>query len=107
MSVVRAFKKAQIPLGAYQILIAEPYEDESGQFTKSGHEPMALDVTISSPLSKDLSKHIQLHAVRLILSEQAQRDLIALLDTNLHQHSIDNVGVLNEFARRPYTRIER
>lgn len=84
--IKRAFKRATVSLGMYQRAIAEPYyAADEPNLTDSGAAPRLLAMTFVG------SENFSSQTVNLLLTEQAQRDLVALLQANL--------GVVGERAK--------
>lgn len=76
--IKRAFKRAVVSLGMYQRVIAVPYDaDDEPNLTDSGAAPRLLELTIVG------SENLERQVVNLVLTEQAQLDLVVLLQANL------------------------
>jgi hypothetical protein len=93
--ILRCFRRARIVLAAYQKVEAEPYYDESGQFTKSGEEPLVLRLQLTTAMDEEFVNR----TVTAILTEQDQRSLIALFEANLEPANQEKRDAL-EIARR-------
>jgi hypothetical protein len=77
-NIKRAFKRAVVSLGMYQRAIAVPYDGEDHpNLTDSGTAPRLLELTLVG------SENFERKTTKLVLTEQAQYDLILLLQANL------------------------
>lgn len=78
METRRAFRLLKLPLGAYQTakFIAA---DLGEQFTKSGDDPNTLVLELTTAMDEQFKNR----TVTALLSEDAQRHLIAVLQANL------------------------
>jgi hypothetical protein len=81
----RSFSKLRLPLGSYQHLTLIP-TDLGEQFSKSGNEPLVLAGNLATAIDEAFINRI----VSLILTEEAQRDIIQILTYNL-ENNIDAI----------------
>lgn len=77
--IERAFNTMNLPLGGYQQMLLNAH-DLGTQFTKGGTEPRTLVATFVSPMGDE---PFTLSRTQLLLSEEAQRYMIAALQANL------------------------
>lgn len=76
----RAFKTMKLPLGAYQHLLMNAY-DLGTYYTNGGLEPRSMIMTVASPIGT--KRPFTYDTTQLMLSEEAQRHMIAALQANL------------------------
>lgn len=76
----RAFNTMDLPLGGYQQALLNAY-DLGTQFTRGGTEPRTLVMTLVSPMGSE--QPFTNSTTLVMLSEEAQRHLIAALQANL------------------------
>lgn len=100
--IVRAFKRARLMLGAYQVAEIEPYADPSGQYTEGGDAPQAITLKMTSAMDEPFVNR----TVTLILTERAQRDLIATLEANLHPTWEDKLESLRSVTHESASKVE-
>lgn len=74
----RAFKWIRLPLGAYQFVNLTA-EDLGDQFTNSGKAPRTVVLSLSTAMDEQFVQK----TVTALLTEEAQRHLIAVLEANL------------------------
>lgn len=77
MTKERAFKEIKLPLGAYQY-VKLLTTDLGDQFTNSGQEPNTLVMVVNG-----VAIGFENETATLLLTENAQRHLIAVLQANL------------------------
>ena len=76
--IKRAFKLLKLPLGAYQTVKFHA-ADLGDQFTMSGDEPRTLVIELTTAMDEEFRNR----TVTALLTEKAQRHLIAALEANL------------------------